>query len=261
MPDGAVARRLARSPVAGGLEAQHGGGHRHVEALGPTARVDAHPLVDRRVVGRGRGPRCRRRGRSGRSSRRRCAPRRGARRCRAVAARPRRRRRASAGTTGTWNSAPADARTTFGLNGSTEPGVSTTASAPAASAERMIVPRLPGSARRSATTTKSAAPSGSVGDRRLGDDGEQRLAASRWTRPARPRRRQLEHRAGTGDRRARRGPTRLTPRSTQPAATASAISDRALDDERALVGTRTAAPEQAPQSLDLWVGERQRGAR
>ena len=32
----------------------------------------------------------------------------------------------------------------------------------------------------------------------------------------------------------------------------------ALDDERAVVGTRTAAPEQAPQPLDLGVAERQR---
>ena len=29
---------------------------------------------------------------------------------------------------------------------------------------------------------------------------------------------------------------------------------RALDDERTFVGTRTAAPEQAPQPLDLGVG-------
>ena len=32
----------------------------------------------------------------------------------------------------------------------------------------------------------------------------------------------------------------------------------ALDDERTVVGTRTAAPEQAPQPLDLGVVERQR---
>ena len=51
---------------------------------------------------------------------------------------------------------PAVARTTFGLYGSTEPSVNTTASAPAASAERMMVPALPGSAMRSPTTRKSA---------------------------------------------------------------------------------------------------------
>ena len=66
--------------------------------------------------------------------------------------RPARRGRTST-TTGTWNSAPAEARTTFGLKTSTEPTVSTTASAPAASAERRMVPTLPGSARPAATTT------------------------------------------------------------------------------------------------------------
>ena len=36
--------------VAGRFEAQHGGRHRHVEALGAAAMLDAHPLGDRRVV-------------------------------------------------------------------------------------------------------------------------------------------------------------------------------------------------------------------
>ena len=64
---------------------------------------------------RGRGPRCRGRWRPGPSSRPPCAACRGATTSRRGAARRRARRRASAVTTGTWNSAPADARTTFGF--------------------------------------------------------------------------------------------------------------------------------------------------
>ena len=149
--------------LTGRLEAQHRRRHRHVEALGPAVVADRHPLVDRGIVGQpvclvadderdppGQiglgvgGPSVRRRAdgpQAGRS-----APTRGRRRARA--------RR---------NSAPADARTTLGLNGSTEPAVSTTPSTPAASAERRIVPRLPGSAIRSATTTRSAAARSSAG--------------------------------------------------------------------------------------------------
>ena len=48
-------------------------------------------------------------------------------------------------TTGTWNRLPAVERTTLGAWTSTEPVVSTTASAPAASAARTTVPALPGS--------------------------------------------------------------------------------------------------------------------
>jgi len=44
----------------------------------------------------------------------------------------------------------------LGLNASTVPGVRTTADAPAASAERKMVPRFPGSEMPSATTTHSA---------------------------------------------------------------------------------------------------------
>jgi hypothetical protein len=54
------------------------------------------------------------------------------------------------------NIAPADARTTFGLKASTVPLVSITALAPAASAERRIVPKLPGSEILSATTTQAS---------------------------------------------------------------------------------------------------------
>ena len=56
-------------------------------------------------------------------------------------------------TTGTWKSDPADARTVFGLVGSTVPSQQTTASTPAASAVRIIVPALPGSRTSTHTTT------------------------------------------------------------------------------------------------------------
>ena len=55
--------------------------------------------------------------------------------------------------TGRWNSEPTLARTAFGLYGSTESPASTTASAPAASAQRSRVPALPGSRTSAATTT------------------------------------------------------------------------------------------------------------
>jgi len=47
--------------------------------------------------------------------------------------------------TGSRNTEPAEARTTLGLKGLTVPSPSTTPPAPKASAERKIVPRLPGS--------------------------------------------------------------------------------------------------------------------
>jgi hypothetical protein len=47
--------------------------------------------------------------------------------------------------TGKWNSEPADARTVFGLYTSTDVAENTTASAPAASADRITVPAFPGS--------------------------------------------------------------------------------------------------------------------
>ena len=51
----------------------------------------------------------------------------------------------SASTTGRWNEDPALDRTTFGSHGSTQEPVSTTASPPNASAERIMLPRFPGS--------------------------------------------------------------------------------------------------------------------
>ena len=141
---------------AGGLEAQDRGRHGDVERLGAAAVVDAHPVVDRRVGGEAVGLAAEDDGDAaapvgGRV--RRAAGATTSRSCGSPAART----SATVGrTTGTWNSAPADARTTFGFVQSTVPGVTTSASTPAASAERRIVPRLPGSASRSATTTNAA---------------------------------------------------------------------------------------------------------
>ncbi len=89
---------------------------------------------------------------------------------------------------------------------------------------------------------------------RWAHDGEHRLGRLGRRRSARRRRRRARA-PGTPPRPAcRRRPAATNWASTcQPAATASAEHDLALDDERALLGTRTAAPEQAPQSLDLWV--------
>ena len=61
-----------------------------------------------------------------------------------------------------WNSDPAEARTVFGLVGSTVPWQQTTASTPAASAVRIMVPTLPGS-RTSMQTTTIPPPPGRPG--------------------------------------------------------------------------------------------------
>ena len=60
-------------------------------------------------------------------------------------------------TTGRWRTEPAEARTVFGLKGSTVPAQQTTASAPAASALLITAPALPGSRTSTQTTTKRGA--------------------------------------------------------------------------------------------------------
>ena len=165
-------------------------------------------------------------------------------------------------TTGTRNSAPADDRTTFGLKGSTLPGVNTTRSAPAASADRSTVPRFPGSLTRSSTTTKSAAASRSAGvpsgahehdrDRVLRCLGARNPFEHAWG--------QLEHRTAAlytwlHD------PVGFVSDELCLALPAGGdrLGDehRTLDDETTLVVTRTAAPDQAPQLLYSWIVERQ----
>ena len=143
---------LDSASLTGYFKYQHGRRHRDVEALGRPRMGNGDPLVDVLRRRRDHEPRCRRRRQPDRGTRGRCRRRRDARR------RPVDGNHDSessvASITGTRNSEPALALTTFGLYGSTDPGVSTTAFAPAASAERMMVPALPGSARRSATSTK-----------------------------------------------------------------------------------------------------------
>ncbi len=70
---------------------------------------------------------------------------------------------AASRTTVRANSAPAPARTTLGLYRSTASSHEMTADAPAPSALRMMVPRLPGSRTPAATTTSGAALASSIG--------------------------------------------------------------------------------------------------
>ena len=86
----------------------------------------------------------------------------------AVCARSTTEARSAPTATGTWNSDPVVARTTFGLYGSTVRPVSTTASAPAASAARMIVPRFPGS-RTSSQIATSRGEAANTSFSELGD--------------------------------------------------------------------------------------------
>ena len=58
--------------------------------------------------------------------------------------------------TGTANTVPSEARIAFGLNRSVRGSATTTASAPAASAERRTAPRLPGFSTPSSTTTSGS---------------------------------------------------------------------------------------------------------
>ncbi len=53
-----------------------------------------------------------------------------------------------------WRTEPADARTVFGLKGSTDPSQHTTAPAPAPWATRITAPAFPGSRTSTHTTTK-----------------------------------------------------------------------------------------------------------
>src|SRR5437763_10313125 len=105
-------------------------------------------------------------------------------------------------TTGTWKSAPAEARTVFGFVTSTEPWQKTTPWAPAASALRIRVPPLPGSRTSIPTTTRPASPprattSASAGGRRRATAStgcgvtvpatrSRPPGARRWTRIPRP---------------------------------------------------------------------------
>ena len=94
-----------------------------------------------------------------------------------------------------------------------------------------------------------------VVDRRQGDDGEQPRRGLEVGHPLGDTRRQSEHRVDTGDRRHVGGRVETLDR---PAGGHDLVDQRpALHHEGALVRTRTAAPEQAPQSLNPGVREAQ----
>ena len=177
-------RRAQRDPQRRScrLEAQHRGRHGHVEALGPPGVLDAHPRRRRRRPP-GREPRCRPRSPADRTSRSRCGGRRDATTSRWRGSR-RPERRPRRGVHRDVEQGPGRGADDLRVEGVDGAGVSTTASTPAASAERRIVPRLPGSARRSATTTKSAvarAVGSATGMRTTANSP----TASRWRPPAR----------------------------------------------------------------------------
>ncbi len=252
----------ARDALAGRLEAEHRRRHGRVQALGPAGVGDGHPLVDRRVVRRGpcaslpiataRRPvqvglgvvpaPIRADGPSTRRPNARSSP------------------SSTWSTTGTRNRAPAEARTTFGLVTSTVSGASTTASAPAASAVRSTVPRLPGSLRPAAATTKRAPLQHHAIGGAVAHDGEAAaggvcVVATRSSTPGseleRRRLRERTRRAAARRRASRRASISWPAVQRRPAASTSP-----LDDERTLFPTRTAAPQEAPQSLDLRVASR-----
>ena len=80
---------------------------------------------------------------------------------------------------------PAEARTALGFHALTVPGRQITPSAPKASAERRIVPRLPGSCRPASTTISGAAccccaPGCAPRSNRAAQQVRQRAAAFRW---------------------------------------------------------------------------------
>ena len=241
--------------VLGGLETEHGHGHRHVEALGPARGARSAPT--RRSSASSSRPVCLAAGDDARAGRVQSASTWGVPRCddvptsRSPACRTDAR---SVATTGTWNSAPADARTTFGLSTSTVPGVTTTTSTPAASAERRIVPRLPGSPTRSATTTKSAALEHRRVRRRHADDGEQPGRRVRGRDPLGHAGPELVN-GGPGPRHRRDPGGDELGLDRPPGGHCLSDERRSLDDERTIALTRTAAPREAPQPLDLRVGE------
>ena len=149
-----------------GVEADRGS-HRQVERLGPpwigtrttsshssrTSAASPHaslPITQACGAGAGR-----------RRAAAWCRPRRRpARGCRPHAASPRSPRRAARSPAGRWNREPAVERTTFGACTSTEASLTSTASAPAASAPRITVPALPGS-RTLVSSTSSRGPAAS----------------------------------------------------------------------------------------------------
>ena len=179
------------------------------------------------------------------------------------------RRRSPATTTGTWSTEPAEARTVFGLKGSTVPSQHTTPSAPAASATRMTAPALPGS-RTSTHTTTNVAPGQLVeGGRRAsrttastgwgvtvsatrsstpGPRSKTRAPAP-WRARARPTTSGSRHGAGASTKTA----STAAPASSAPARSLTPSTTNAPSDRR-----DAAPPQQPPQALDPLVPEGER---
>src|SRR5581483_8022652 len=141
-------------------------------------------------------------------------------------------------TTGTWKSAPADARTVFGLVTSTEPWQKTTPWAPAASALRISVPPLPGSRTSIPTTSRAGSPAPPTTSPSTG--GRRRATASTgWgvTVPA--------TRSSTpGARRWTRIPRRAarSSRSGQPASASGATNSASMSAPPSRAASRTLTP-------------------
>ncbi len=175
---------------------------------------------------------------------------------------------APAATSGTRNVDPAAARTVFGPYGSVLSLAKTTPAAPTASAVRTIVPALPGSLIASSTMIRPRAPLASnesrvvVGPRRDRHDALRRCrcrppwprtpSANRWTavdsakpssNDANRRRRRLVDEDGVDG---------------EPGSEGFFDEGWALEHELAGLRTRPAAPDQAPQVLNVRVAQRQR---
>ncbi len=268
------ARDGSASALPSRFEHEHGGRHRDVERLAAPDVRDRDPASDR-------ARQCRSTRRAGR--RPRCpspVPRRPVRSdvgvrldraARSVVAggadrgetRRRRRRRASLRPRARGRARPQTLEPPSGCTGRRCPGVRTTRSAPDASAERRIVPRLPGSAIASSTTTNDArcqqifhpAVIAHPHDRDrvlrgLGRCDSIEDTVGQLEHAPGPLDARLDHAVGLGGDELRlalpTGRNRL------------GDEDRPFDDEATFVVTRTAAPDQAPQLLYSWIVERQR---
>ena len=168
-------RSRVRVRARGGVEA-HRRGRREVEALGAAVDRDAHPVVGQRRDLVGQPPRLVAEQPGGRAGQQAGVERRRGRRSPAPSAastgtpasrsagRPRPGRRST--TSGRWNRLPADgAHGLAVVRVDADVPASTTASAPAASAQRITVPALPGSRTSAQTATSRGRPPSSTSAR------------------------------------------------------------------------------------------------
>ena len=172
---------------------------------------------------------------------------------------------------GTWNSAPADARTHFALLGSTELPQNSTAAAPGRlGGAHAACRRCPGSATSTSTSASgpaaAAASASSTATSTRRGHGRDALRRDRvgGRAPARRRRPRARSRRPRRPRRRRRRARRLGEHLLDHArrrASASASERRAVDHEATLLQTRSAAPREAPQPLHAGVPGTDRAAR